>query len=134
AGSYDAWGVHAATSQRWNAASFRLAAEDRASENYREHNALQYKSVVARAAYETATARIGVDGSYVFEDLETPGPLFAAEVAQDRRQSTANFRNDFSDTNSGFVHVSWRQVLDPAWTLDTDFTHRRSFGDFLLSF
>lgn len=133
-GSDDGRGVRAGLDQRWSAGSLRLSGEARAGDNYREHNALDYRNLLARASYDLGSGRVELEAGSVSENLETPGPLFAGELAQDRRQSTANFRDDFSDTDTSFVRLRWRQPLAGSWALDTDLTQRSSDGDFRLSF
>lgn len=134
AGSYDSYGMHASVAQRWSNASARLSAERRESENYRAHNGLDYKDVLARVGFDGAKGGMFVEGGYVFEDLLTPGPLFAADVARDRRQSLPQFDQDFSDTHTGFLRVNIHGDISEHWHAEADLDHRRSNGNFRLSF
>jgi iron complex outermembrane recepter protein len=133
AGSDDALGARAALAQAAGAASVRLSAQSRATDNYRDHNALEAHHVLARLGYGFGSASAFVEAGYVDEDLQTPGPLFAAELARDRRQSTPAFRRDFSATRTHFTRLNWRQPFGD-WTLDADLMRRVSDGEFRLSF
>jgi iron complex outermembrane recepter protein len=133
-GSYGERGFRAGLGQHWTAGSLRLSAEGRDSDNYRENNALEYRNVLAQAGFDLGSARVLLETGKVHEELQTPGPLFADEVEQDRRQSSAAFETDFSNTGTDFARATWRQPLRGTWSLDTDLTHRRSDGDFQLSF
>lgn len=132
-GSYGALRARAAAAQRWDAWSLRLSAEGRGSDNYRDHNRLEYKNALLRLGFDGAGAAVSLEGGWIDEDLETPGALYADEVAQDRRQSTPNFSQDFSDTDTGLGRLRWRQRLGSGWEIDTDVDHRDSYGTFRLS-
>lgn len=132
-GSYGAAQARAALAQRFEAWSLRLSAEARASDNYRDHNAQDYGNALLRLGYDGAGAALTFEGGWTEEDLATPGALYADEVREDRRQSTANFSEDFSDTRTALARVRWRQDLADGWQLDTDVDHRDSDGAFRLS-
>ena len=131
-GSYDGLQGRVALGQRKGGWSYRVSAEGRGTGNYRDHNNLEYKNALARVGYDAEAAGAFLELGWIDEDLQTPGALFANEVAQDRRQSTANFSNDFSDTVTGFARANWRQNLAPDWSLQTDLTFRESDGKFRL--
>jgi iron complex outermembrane recepter protein len=133
AGSYGGLAARAAVEQRWTSASARLSAETRGTDNYRAHNALEYRNVLGRVGVDEATRGLFVEAGYVDEDLETPGALSAAELAADRRQASPNFRGDFADTNTGFVRVNLHQAFGDAWRGEMDMDHRRANGAFRLS-
>ena len=133
-GSYRGREARGAVGQRAGGASFRLSAEARDSDNYREHNALAYRNASARLGYDGAGGGVFAELGLVDENLETPGALFANEVQQDRRQATAPFRNDYSDTHTGYLRVNFHQAVAEGWEVQTDLTHRRSNGNFVLSF
>lgn len=134
-GSYDAFGARAQLAQGSGDAAFRLSAEGRRSDNYRDHNRLEYQNAFAYGEYALGgTSRVFAEAGYVDEDLQTPGALFADEVAKDRRQSTANFRNDFSATRTASARLGTALALGDAWELEAEATHRRSDGRFRLAF
>lgn len=134
-GSYDALGARVQLAQGSGDAAFRLSAEGRRSDNYRDHNRLEYQNAFAYGEYALGdTSRVFAEAGYVDEDLQTPGALFADELAQDRRQSTANFRNDFSATRTASARLGTTLALGGDWALEAEATHRRSDGTFRLAF
>jgi iron complex outermembrane receptor protein len=133
AGSYEGLQARGAVSHRAGGFSLRWSAESRDTDNYREHNALEYRNALLRLGYDRAGGGVFGEFGWIEEDLETPGALFADEMQQDRRQATANFQGDFSDTDTGFARVNWRQLLGEDWELQTDLTHRQTDGVFRLS-
>ncbi len=132
-GSYRSLRARGAVEQRWTSANLRLSAEARGSDNYRKHNALEYKNLLGRLGFEGRDGGMFVEIGYVDEDLETPGALNQSEVDADRRQASANFKGDFSDNNTGFVRVNFHETLGQSWGLETDLDHRRGNGAFRLS-
>jgi iron complex outermembrane receptor protein len=134
-GSYGALGGRAQATQPLGDFTFRLSAEDRRTDNYRDHNELEYKNVFAYGEYALGKAsRFFVEAGYVDEDLQTPGALFADEVEEDRRQSTSTFQNDFSDTRTTSVRLGTALALSANWQLEAEAAHRKSDGTFRLGF
>lgn len=131
-GSYGAYRARASGGLARGGASFRLSAETRHSDNYREHNDLDYHNVLGRAGYDWESGGAFVEASWIREDLLTPGTLFADELRADRRQSAARFANDFSDTDTRVLRAGLHQALGSDWKLDAEVTERRSDGAFRL--
>jgi iron complex outermembrane recepter protein len=133
-GSYGARAINAFASDRpTEALSYRLSAEVRQSDNYRDHNAIDYRNVLGRADYSLGAGNLFVEMDLIREELETPGALFKSEMDQDRRQSSANFRGDFSDTDTDIVRMGVSHPLSAHWTLAGELTQRSSDGVFRLS-
>jgi iron complex outermembrane receptor protein len=134
-GSYDAMRAQASVSQLLKSGfSYRASAEARGTDNYRDHNHLEYENLLGRAGYAYRSGAIFLEGGWVNERLQTPGALFASELAQDRRQATTNFRGDFSNLRTNLQRANWRHAIGEDWNVETDVTHRRSDGTFRLSF
>lgn len=133
-GSFGALGARAQWTQAADSGALRLSAESRDRDNYRDHNRLRYRNVFGYGETRIGETRVFAEAGYVDEQLDTPGALFAAEVAQDRRQSTANFANDFSDTRTRTGRIGASLPIRPDWTLDAEASHRRSDGTFRLAF
>lgn len=130
----DAYGTRVQLARSVGDVAFRLSAEGRRSDNYRDHNRLEYQNAFAYGEYALgSSSRVFAEAGYVDEDLQTPGALFADEVAQDRRQSTVNFRNDFSATRTASARIGTALALGADWELAAEATHRRSDGTFRLS-
>ncbi len=131
-GSYDGQRARATGGLAKGGASLRLSAEMRSSDNYRDHNKLDYSNVLGRAGYDWSSGGAFAEASWVDEDLETPGSLFAAEMKANRRQSAARFANDFSDTDTRVLRLGVNQALGSRWKLEAEATERRSDGSFRL--
>ena len=134
-GSFGALGARVTVggAQTNGGGSGRLSAEHRGSDNYREHNHVEYRNDLGRAGYDWESGDAFFEIGYIDEDLQTPGAMFADEQAQDRRQATPNYRGDFSDTETRLNRVGIRQELGDDWTLALERTYRKSHGVFRLS-
>lgn len=135
AGSYDGRHVRGSgsfvdESRHW---SLRLSGEGRESDNYRDHSALDYRNFLGRAGYSYRSGAVFLEGSRIEEDLLTPGGLNAAEAEANRRQSGANYANDFTDTDTTLYRLGWQQSFSGSWKLLSDITRRRSNGNFRTS-
>ncbi len=124
-GSYDSRGVTAAISNRMdNGISYRLAAEKRESDNYRDNNSLDYKNIVGRVDYEYSNGRIFAEIHRTNEEMETPGALFADELDADRRQSFSVYANDFQDADTTMTRVGLTHNLSQDWSFDAELAYR----------
>jgi len=122
-------------SQRFDSGvSYRLSAEVKRSNNYRNHNDLALRSVFGTADYEYATGNVFVELQHVVEELETPGALFPDEVATDRRQAVPALINDFVNTETSVARVGIRQGILDWLSFEAEATNREAQTDFFLSF
>lgn len=117
-----------------NGVSVYLSAESREADNYREHNAVDYSNTFGRIRYAHETGELFLELQSVDDNLETPGALFADEVATDRRQSLPEYVNDFSDIQSEIARLGIRQQLSEHWSLLAEYAQREADGEFLLNF
>ena len=133
-GSYDRRGLQGSASQRFdNGLSYRLSGEVRDADNYRQHNEIHYRSVFANLAFDHASGAVFGELQLVDENLNTAGPLLAAEVAANRRQTTTNFLGDFSNTDTSVVRFGVQQSLNDNWAFESELTNRESEARFRLS-
>lgn len=134
AGSYRRRGVNASVSQRFESGLYyRLSGERRESDNYRDHNAVRLGSVFATTGVEYATGNVFFELQHIDENLQTPGALFADEVAADRRQSVSNFASDFADTETTVERIGVRQTLSSWLSFEAEGTNREAETEFVLS-
>jgi iron complex outermembrane receptor protein len=134
-GSYDRQALQAHISNAFdNGLSFRISAESREADNYREHNAVEYKNLFTRVDYNYAGGGIFLEYQAVDDNQQTPAALLTGEVRMDRRQSHSDFANDYSDIQSDIERLGVQQGLSEHWTLLAEYTHRKADGEFLLSF
>lgn len=125
AGSYDSrqYTAHIAHALD-NGFSFRLSAEDRAADNYRRHNEIDYRNLLGRMDFTHERGSVFLDSQRIDEEANLPGGLFRAEYDADRRQP--RFPGDFADTRSEANRAGLRQQLTPAWRLEAEFARRDS--------
>lgn len=134
-GSYDVYTVLAGVSHLLdNGFSYRMTVEKRETDNYRDNNSLNYENVAGRLGYEYDDGSVFLEFQHVDEDLDTPGALFANEVAADRHQVAADFVNDFSDTDTTVMRIGGEYVLSDYWSFEAELTNREVETEFLLSF
>jgi iron complex outermembrane receptor protein len=107
----------------------------READNYRDHNRTRWDGLRLRADVPTvADGEVFVELQALREAQQTPGSLFAAELAADRRASAPIYRNDYSDTDTAVARVGLRQPLTAAWRLEADVAYRDNARDFVQSF
>ena len=134
AGSFDRREARAVASQRLdNGLNYRISGEIKRSDNFRDHNTLHYRSIFANAGFEHRTGSLFAELQHIDERIETPGPLFAAELAADRQQSTPNFAADFVNTETTVTRVGVAQSFFDHWSFEGELTNRESASPFRLS-
>ena len=118
-----------------NGLGLNLSARHHTSDNYREHNASDIRQLLAEVDYfQPNGSRSVLSVRYLDDFIETPGALFANELAANRRQVTADFVNDYIDTQSHTLRLGTTQYLNPAWSLAAELTYQDDRRDFLQSF
>ncbi len=114
-----------------NGIGYRVSAERRLSDNYRDNNDQQYSNVFAQLDFEHSSGRAFLEYQNIDENIETPGALFRDLVEADRKQ-TIN-PADFIDTDTWIVRFGIDQALTKNWSLQTEYTNRKSDSDGILS-
>jgi len=133
AGSYDGWELTAGLSERLGSrAGLSLRAHRRDSDNYREHNASRIERLDGRLELDHGRGYSYLDLQLLNDYVQTPGALFAEELAADRRQ--AAFPNDYLDTQSRVLRLGTSQDLDVHWRLEGELALRDDERDFVQSF
>ena len=111
------------------------SAGHRQADNYRDHNLTRWDGLRLRADLPTVAAgEVFVEYQALREDQETPGSLFAAELAADRRGSAPIYRNDYADTDTQVAGIGLRQPLTDRWRLEADVAYRDNARAFVQSF
>jgi iron complex outermembrane recepter protein len=106
-GSYNSHGLTASVSNRLdNGLSYRLAAEKREFDNYRDNNTLDYKNLVARVDYDYSNGKIFAETHRINEYLGLPGALFTDELNIDRRQSASDYAGNYQDTDTTLMRAA----------------------------
>ncbi|MCI0591659.1 MAG: TonB-dependent receptor, partial [Gammaproteobacteria bacterium] len=132
AGSYNQLQGYAAISNRHaNGVGYRLTGEKRTSDNYRDNNELDYSNFFGQLDYRHRQGLLLVEYQNVDEKLDTPGALFADQVAADRRQ--AQNPGDFVNTNTWFARAGLTQTLVRGWELRGEYANTASDSEAQLS-
>lgn len=117
-----------------NGLAFSVSAESRRADGYREHNAVEYENLFARAGYSHETGEVFLELQSVADRLQTPGALFEGELREDRRQSVSDFANDYNSLEHAVTRLGLEQAVSEHWTLLAEYTDRDTDGEFVLSF
>ncbi len=121
-GSYDSHGLTASLVNRHdNGISYRLSAEKRQSDNYRDNSDVDYENILARLDYEHSSGRVFGEFHYIDEDRDLPGALKLAEFKVDRRQST---KADYSKTKTNLSRFGLNHYLSDDWSFDVELASR----------
>ena len=133
AGSYNTVQLHAMTSQALdNGINYLLSVDARESDNYRDHNEASYLNGLGKLGYEYDSGSVFGELQYINEELNTPGPLFADQVIEDRRQVSPNYVDDFSNAKTAIARIGLVQQLSNNWSLEAELTGRDTNGEFRL--
>lgn len=103
-------------------------------DNYRDHNRLRRDQAGAALRWNVEQSQAHVQARWLDEYLETPGALFPDEERSDRRQSAADFSDDFSALQSWTIDGGLATALNDAWRFSLTGGSRRDDGRFRLSF
>ena len=134
AGSYNSVDFHGTTSQTLDSGiSYRVSLDLRESDYYREHNEASYLNGFGKLGYEHNSGSVFAELQYIDDELNTPGTLFADELAADRRQVNSNFSTDLSNAETTIGRVGLVQTLGSDWSFEGELTSRKTDGVFRLS-
>jgi iron complex outermembrane receptor protein len=134
AGSYNTLQLHAMTSQALDSGlNYSLSLDARESDNYRDHNEASYLNGFGKLGYEYESGSVFAELQYINDELNTPGPLFADQVAEDRRQVSPAYADDFSNAKTAIARVGLVQQLSDNWSLEAELTGRDTNGEFRLT-
>jgi len=134
AGSYNTVAFHGMTSQALdNGVNYRVSLDVRESDNYRDHNESSYLNGFGKLGYDYSSGSVFAEVQYIDDELNTPGTLFADEVAADRKQVSPNFTNDFSNAETTVGRIGLVQEVSNNWSFEGELTNRDTDGVFRLS-
>jgi iron complex outermembrane receptor protein len=111
-----------------NGVGYRVSGEKRQTDNYRDNNEADYGNVFAEIGYDTTWGNLNYEKTHVEDNLNLPGFLSNADIAENRRQTTApnNYSNNIIDidslTSSLFVNENIK--------LNTDISLRDGKGEY----
>lgn len=114
--------------------SYRLSAETLATDNFREHNRLEYDNLHARLnyGYDSGSAFLEIQDTDKYS--EQPGALLENEVKQNPEQSLPDFADDFSRARNQAARLGMRQTVSDHWAFAGEVAGRDSDSPFILNF
>lgn len=116
-----------------NGLAYRISTKHRKSDNYRDNNQTDRKDLNLRLDYRYQSGDIFFEHQRTDSFQQTPGALYADEMAQDRRQSIADYDGDFIDTQTNVSRFGLQQGLGLYWTFEGELTYRDNDEEFQLS-
>jgi len=132
-GSYGGREARAHASERlpggWG---YRLDARLRNSDNYRQRNAARLRNLSLLLDRHLDAGRLFVELERFHEYTQTPGALFADELAADRRQ--APYAGDYIDTRSQQLRAGLHRDIGSGWRFEGELGYRRDDRRFVQSF
>ncbi|MCP4994085.1 MAG: TonB-dependent receptor [Gammaproteobacteria bacterium] len=134
-GSYGNQGGVAQLSNRLeNGIGFRLSAEYRDSENYREHNRSRYANAFGMVDYEYESGHIFAELQHTDEKLELPGALTMTQMELDRTQVEPGTENDYNLNTATVGRFGISQDLSENWQLEAEISQRNAETEGFLNF
>jgi iron complex outermembrane receptor protein len=105
-----------------NGLGYRLSAEKRLTDNYRDNNEASYDNVLARGDYTQALLKFFVEAQRVNDDMRLPGSLTPTQIQQNRKQTTRP--NEYTNIDTDRYRVGGEITIAPQWTLALEYSYR----------
>jgi iron complex outermembrane receptor protein len=132
-GSYDGHEAKFDASERLASGwGYRVNARLRDTDNYRARNAARLRNLSLLVDRQLDGGRAFVELERFDEYLQTPGALFAPELAADRRQAV--YAGDYIDTRAQQARIGLHQDLSAAWRFEGELGYRNDKRAFVQSF
>ncbi|HIJ24738.1 MAG: TonB-dependent receptor [Gammaproteobacteria bacterium] len=132
-GSMQQKGGSAMVSRRLDSGlGYRFHAKTSSSDQYRDRNRVELENISLRIDQDYSAGNLFAEIQIMDENIETPGALFASELAADRTQAIYN--NNYIDTQSDVVRVGIDHMLNENWTLLGEIGHKKDDRKFIQSF
>jgi iron complex outermembrane recepter protein len=112
-----------------NGLSYRLSAQKRETDNYRDNNRSEVTNVLGQIAYAFEAGKIFVEKQKIEDDLGLPGNLLASEAEKDPRHS--NTPADFSKQDTDLARVGGQLTFLENWSLLAEYADRKETGNYL---
>jgi iron complex outermembrane receptor protein len=122
-GSDDLETYRGAVSQRFdNGMSYRISAEKKLADNYRDNNESNYSNVLTNLAYANATFKVFGEALQVDDQLNLAGELSPAQIKQDRRQT--NTPDNYTNEDTRSYRLGGELALNSHWQALAEYTDR----------
>ncbi|MCU7923197.1 MAG: TonB-dependent receptor [Candidatus Thiodiazotropha sp. (ex Dulcina madagascariensis)] len=134
-GSYNGYELYANISDRLdNGLAYRLSANHRESNNYRDNNDSDREDFNLRVDYSHKNGDLFFEQQWIDDYQQQPGSLFKEELEVDPRQSAAAYAGDFSDAESTVSRLGIQHYLGLYWLFAGELTYRENKREFQSSF
>lgn len=130
-GSYQLHNVYASLHHTYDALNNIMTLARNETDNYRDNNHYAQNTLHGNHIYTYCQGTLHFDYKIANENMRYPGALTAKQVRQNRRQA-ANDNDFFRDANYFFL-LQQQHQFHPDWIMDTAFSHRRMYGDGVLT-
>lgn len=110
--------------------AYKLVLDRRTADNYRDHNENDYRQAYGLISHNYENGKVFAEWQYARDELETPGPLFADDLAQDRQQVLPQYDGNFSNLKTNVTRVGVNHDVSNDWSIEAELTSRHSDGDF----
>lgn len=128
-GSSDLEDYTASLSQGFeNGVSYRLSAQKRTTDNYRDNNNANYQNLLANLRYQFAQGFVFVEGQHINDQLRLPGSLSDDDASDDRRQTFTP--NDFSNQITDTWRLGGGYEFNDQWKLLSEYSDRNEEGEY----
>lgn len=107
-----------------NGISYRLSAQQQKSDNFRDRNNLELSHFLGRINYQKEATTLFAEYGFFGKDLQLPGALTAAQLAQDRR--LARNQTDFLDSETERARIGFKQLFSPYALFETELAAKAS--------
>jgi iron complex outermembrane recepter protein len=116
-----------------NGLSYRVSAEKKTADNYRDNNESKYTNFLTNVGYENQRFRVFAEASQVEDELNLPGSLNRASIRQNRRQTFSP--DEYIDQDTKAVRLGGHVVLSENWKMAAEYADRdvESEGIFFFS-
>ena len=107
-----------------DATRLQIAVKTLRSDNYRDNNELKSNDLLTRINHTASDGSVFLEMQQIDTRQELPGSLLEAEVQQDRRQSYADFIDDYSDAMIHVVRGGFDLALSDRASLEMEISSR----------
>ncbi|WP_159931101.1 TonB-dependent receptor [Oceanicoccus sp. KOV_DT_Chl] len=104
-----------------NGLSYRVAAKNSNSDNYRDHNESKYDNYFGLLTYKTDNLSVFIEGQNIYDKMNLAGALDLAQVREDRKQAASP---GFDDRKSDIFRTGGQYQINQSWSIAGEYTYR----------
>ena len=107
-----------------NGIFYRISAEKKLADNYRDNNESNYSNLFTSLSYENETFKVFGEVLVVEDNLNLPGSLTSTQIKQNRRQTETP--DDYSNQDTDSFRFGGHINLGGSWQLAAEYTDRET--------